>query len=695
MKLAHLPIVTLIVIGVLASTARAEFDFFFPFEGNPVGTISNNLDPTAKYTQVGIGFTFIANSPDTPFFPNETGSPCTVNVVDGGIIPSTVKDVIVANQSALNISGSGEVDTTVDVYDTSSVNVNGGSITGDLQLMGNSSAAVSEGTIRDVLCDGNNQVTISGGTVTESLNALSPSTITVTGGSIGGQLNAIDGGMINVTGGSIGSTVSATSVGENTQISVSIGNTFAEVATQDGGTFDMTGGTITGNVDTAVVSGTSGGSVFLTNVTVNGTVFGETATIGLGSGSTVDGMVTVLANSDLTTSATLNDGMRASNSSVAMNGGLVTGNVLLQGNSTFALTGGGTVNGAVEGEDQTAVLLVSGTVGTGTGEAAIANGDSFDLAGANVAGDVDVFTNFTFDSGTVSGNVTDPGGTVTINAGGIGNNLIVGGAPGANATMNDGAITGEILANQDGQVTMNGGGVMGGVDSSGTGSFTMNGGSVSGNLTSIGTSLLALNGGIVGTNIDSFDQSSVVIDGNQTGGIVTVTGTVTAHDSSSLVIASALILGDVDVDNSASATIFGSTTILGTLNFSQSAHVVLNGFNLNGPHPADAVLIDGMPAPLDEIFLDDQATLQINGLTFSANLLDPMNDNGMFSEYQLAGTFPDGSSFPDDMLLFVQNGSGASFQFVAVPEPVTSALVISAIGVGLFRRPSRRGGVAR
>jgi hypothetical protein len=85
-----------------------------------------------------------------------------------------------------------------------------------------------------------------------------------------------------------------------------------------------------------------------------------------------------------------------------------------------------------------------------------------------------------------------------------------------------------------------------------------------------------------------------------------------------------------------------------------------------------------------QIFLYDDSTLEVDGLTFNADLLDPMNDNGMFSEYQLSGTFGDGSSIPDGLLLFVQNGTGASFQFVVVPEPASGGLVIGALSAGLL-----------
>jgi hypothetical protein len=60
------------------------------------------------------------------------------------------------------------------------------------------------------------------------------------------------------------------------------------------------------------------------------------------------------------------------------------------------------------------------------------------------------------------------------------------------------------------------------------------------------------------------------------------------------------------------------------------------------------------------LFLYDSSSLEVDGYTLTARPLDG-NNGGMLSEYQLSGFLVDGTALPDGLLLFVQNGTGASF----------------------------------
>ena len=87
------------------------------------------------------------------------------------------------------------------------------------------------------------------------------------------------------------------------------------------------------------------------------------------------------------------------------------------------------------------------------------------------------------------------------------------------------------------------------------------------------------------------------------------------------------------------------------------------------------------------IFLNDDSSLEFDGHTLLAELIDPLNDGGAYSEYEISGLFPDGTPIPSGLDLFVANGSTASFQLVEVPEPAAASLMaIAALGLLVLRR---------
>jgi hypothetical protein len=104
---------------------------------------------------------------------------------------------------------------------------------------------------------------------------------------------------------------------------------------------------------------------------------------------------------------------------------------------------------------------------------------------------------------------------------------------------------------------------------------------------------------------------------------------------------------------------------------------------------------DGRPrlAPADEaafpsIFLNDNSTLEFDGHSLTAALLDALSDGGAYSEYEISGLFADGTRISAGLDLFVGNGSTASFQLVeAVPEPASvSLMAIAAAGLLALRK---------
>ncbi|MGA2231522.1 MAG: PEP-CTERM sorting domain-containing protein [Tepidisphaeraceae bacterium] len=708
-------VATLIILGAVASRAPAEVFFFFPAldsNGDLINPLNRNVI-TPAVTEVGIGFMGVNNQPNTPFFPNTGPDSTSLDIVNGGIIPSTVGLVVVANASSVNVNGGGEIDTETAVYDTSSVTVNGGA-TGEVELNDSSTFGITTGTVESVVSTNMSQASVSGGTVSGALMAADQASITITGGTCGSLL-ASDGGTINATGGGFGAgaVLAVLGTGESgapSQVTVSNGGTVASVTAQDSGMITMNTGAITGDVSESLINSTniSGGTISLTNVMVGGsvsdssgiisltgttvagaaTVSGSGATMSLDSGSTVGGQVTVSNGAQLTTSGQINGvfGVSVQDASMVMNGGSVPHGITLTGASTF--TGGGTIGNFLQAQDETVVNLTSGTV-----DSALVNGASFEMSGGTISGDVNVFTNFLIQSGTIGGDLNAKNnGSVNVSGGNITGSVQA--LTSGTANITGGNIAGALIVEGTSFFSMTGGSVSQGAAETGLSQLEMTGGVITGNMHTTDTSALTITGGVVNGNIDSFDTSVISIEGTQASGPVVVSGTITTHSMSNLLLFDANIFGAVDADDSSSVTIDSGVAITGGVNATGLARVVITGTTeqMTNPTPANVIKLipADSPTPLNEVFLYDQSSLQIDGLTFGADLLDPMNDNGMFSEYELSGTFPDGSSFPDDFLLFVENGSGASFQFVPVPVPEPAMGTLLMIGGACFGMRRRR-----
>ena len=92
--------------------------------------------------------------------------------------------------------------------------------------------------------------------------------------------------------------------------------------------------------------------------------------------------------------------------------------------------------------------------------------------------------------------------------------------------------------------------------------------------------------------------------------------------------------------------------------------------------------------PLQAIFAYDNAAITVFGTDFVSTLVDPNYDGGMFSRYLFSGRLADGTEIVGNSLL-IQNGTGATFQFLAsqpVPLPSTFALLATALLGARFKR---------
>lgn len=245
----------------------------------------------------------------------------------------------------------------------------------------------------------------------------------------------------------------------------------------------------------------------------------------------------------------------------------------------------------------------------------------------------------------------------------------------ANLNLNTGSSVASLaVSGNSGTATLDGGAVDGATTVQAYGNLLVNSGSLH-SLQLSGNSHTTLAGGAA-TDTTSQDDA-------------TLTG------SPYLVLHSGSIGGNLTASNFSSIDIesqAGLAAIGGTISLHDHSFLLVNGIPVN-PDVVAASDILATPAALSStpIYLYDNTTLEIDGLNLSATLLDP-NQDGQFSEYQLTGTLQDGTPPLSNILLYVQNGSAASYNLINLPEP--SLLAACGLTLPLFLR-RRKSNIAR
>jgi len=129
------------------------------------------------------------------------GQPTTLNLVTGGWIQYTS---YVYDSSQLNIFG-GSINAHLSIYQSSQVSISGGSIHYDFRADDNSQVNISGGSIGGgSYAYGSSQVNISGGSMFGGLCAHDTSQVNFSGGSISGELHVFEDSQVNISGGSLG-----------------------------------------------------------------------------------------------------------------------------------------------------------------------------------------------------------------------------------------------------------------------------------------------------------------------------------------------------------------------------------------------------------------------------------------------------------------------------------------------------------
>ncbi|HEV2970513.1 MAG TPA: hypothetical protein VGY55_11025 [Pirellulales bacterium] len=598
--------------------------------GNEITSPVTTSFPSVYYP-AGIGFKPAkTGDPISPYIPGTTADPTALTVTDGGNIP--VLDVIVANASTLSINGTGQVGGNVEVHDTSTVNMSGNSMLG------------FHPGIAALFGFDQSKLNISGGTIAGGLEADDQSVATLSGG----QVNLVNGfgGTVNVTGGTVVNGAQANAGGtvnistpedfgaglaafQGSHITMSAGGRITLLQASDNSDITLSGVTLLGNVnaDNSIVNYDGG--------TIVGNIFSQNGAVVFTSGNTmVTGTVTANGGSVHVRSGTLTSFQSSGTGGITMDDGVV-GSTVVATDTGVIQVHGGTINGTVSAQGTSVITLDGPTVAVNS------DVNSYDTSKVNLFG--------TQVTGTVSATDTS---------------LI---------SLYAASVTGDLGTFKSGLAVINGGTT------------------ISGNVVASNSSHVQLVGGNVGS-VTTYNSASAQLDGSQ------VKGDVSALNSSSIMLDNMFVTGNITAQQQSIITISESITYGGQIEAFGTSRIVLLGHLLpnNQPHALSFDGIegsgpsfltpDGEPA-FASIFLHDSSSLEFDGHSLSAALIDPMNGGGAYSEYAISGLFADGTPIPSGLDLFVANGSAASFQLVeAVPEPASASLMAVAALALLARR---------
>jgi hypothetical protein len=188
---------------------------------------------------------YVRNVGCPPFWPaglptnrcNSPGSPTGAEVADGG----SAEDVNVYETSTVMVSG-GSVGYGVNAYDTSTVTMSGGYVGYEITAYEASTVTMSGGFVDyEITAYDTSTVTMSGGTVDYELEAYGTSTVTMSGGLVGRQLVAGQSGTVTMSGGSVELELEAY---DTSTVTMSGGTVDYELRAYDTSAVTMSGGLV-------------------------------------------------------------------------------------------------------------------------------------------------------------------------------------------------------------------------------------------------------------------------------------------------------------------------------------------------------------------------------------------------------------------------------------------------------------------
>ena len=298
-----------------------------------------------------------------------------------------------------------------------------------------------------------------------------------------------------------------------------------------------------------------------------------------------------------------------------------------------ALVRGGRING-LSASDASSFIMSEGEV-AGTVEA-------FDSARVRLAG------------GTVLGNV-ETRNTAQVELDGV---SLAGDATTmqhGTLTMVSGQIAGKLFAKGQGQIVVAGGIVSEKVEASENASLTVRGGRLVSYLNASDDSHITVTGGVISSFTTAFDNSTIIV-----GGDAEFKGDLMAFHNSTIILDGGVVDGDVRGLRESTVNMTGGK-VGSEVSFRDNSV-----FNYRGGEIGEASPLSITP----HLVAYDNATINIVGSDLSSTLIDSVYQRGVFSVYQLGGLLSSGDSL-NDRYLFLENGSSARFNLLAVPETPT------------------------
>ncbi len=213
----------------LCTLAKAHAQFTYAFFPNDI-TVNYAVTPT-DFAIVGYAGGSFVNflAPSSP----------TVNVVSGGSIKT---ELDVFNSSTVNISGGsvGKIGGfNLNALDSSTINVSGGVVI-NVEAVDNSTVTFSGGMVNALSALVNAKLFVTGGTILYDLTAIGHSVTNISGGSFGSGSAVLADSIVNFSGGSFGGGISAS---DNSTTNVSGGSFGSRLFANDNSTIKVSGGT--------------------------------------------------------------------------------------------------------------------------------------------------------------------------------------------------------------------------------------------------------------------------------------------------------------------------------------------------------------------------------------------------------------------------------------------------------------------
>jgi hypothetical protein len=593
------------------------------------------------------------------------------------------------------------------------LNVTGGTISGDLLANGRGTVILSGGEIAgDAVVATGGTIEMSGGSVNGDF--ANNNVARIYGGEVLGDVNS-NNGLIRMEGGRIGQDVNAAAfyfLGGDVvgKAEIGLGGFLfmaggalagdANLAANSQGQFF--GGTVAGNVNapsgvmvTIDEEGTITGNLVLgeasSAVMRNGMIGGSIAAAGTNqtrldiSGGTIAGDVALSIGAGLVMEATVvgRDLLIRDATTACVNGGHFQGNVIASGAglSGDASLGSVVIDGDLRATD-TRHVTATGTIGgnvLATGHARVFFGDL--AIDSFVAGNLD-----TTDFSAIAAIAT------TVN----GNALVRNGD--AAMILDQSKVEGDVIASNGGRIELvQGTQVIGNVNAAGFANITLHGmvnGNVNLNDSTLRFATGWIDGDVIGTGLS-----------NVLHGFGAIRGSLVARDSTTIIMSGGRVAGDLVAEDGSTVFLsdgrvegylFGFETseivmtggsVVGLAVISSTATLRWSGGTIDGelpPASPGSLVPNGLPddalvaaggAPTAVILMHDSSTLNIIGNDLDAMLIDP-NYQENFSLYQLSGKLADGTAV-NDAFFAIQNGTGASYQLLPVPEPAAITLLLA------------------